>query len=160
MTIKVGDKLPSGNFNIMTDDGPASISIDELCGEKKVVLFAVQGAFTPGCSLTHLPSYTDLADEIYAKGVDTIACMAVNDAFVMHAWGLDRGVEDKITMLADGNGNYSVALGLDNDYSNFGMGVRSKRFALIADNGTVTSLMIEEPGQIDVSKADSILSKL
>ena len=156
----IRDRLPSGNFNIMTDDGPASISIDELCGEKKVVLFAVPGAFTPGCSLNHLPSYTDLADEIYAKGVDTIACMAVNDAFVMHAWGLDRGVEDKITMLADGNGNYSVALGLDNDYSNFGMGVRSKRFALIADNGTVTSLMIEEPGQIDVSKADSILSKL
>jgi peroxiredoxin len=160
MTIKVGDKLPVGSFNVMTDNGPAKITVDELCSDKKVVLFAVPGAFTPGCSLNHLPSYTDQASEIFAKGVDTIACMSVNDVFVMHAWGLDKNVGDKIIMLADGNGEYSAALGLENDNSNFGMGIRSKRFAIIAENGIITNLMIEEPGKIEVSKADSVLREL
>ena len=160
MTIKIGDNLPPGVFTIMTDEGPAPLTIDELFKGKKVVLFAVPGAFTPGCSISHLPSYLEFADEIFAKKVDTIACMSVNDSFVMHAWGLDRGVEDKIMMLADGNGDYTRSLGLDNDNSNFGMGIRSKRFALIAEDGIITELMIEEPGKIAVSKAESILSKL
>jgi peroxiredoxin len=136
MTIKVGDKLPQGVFTIMTDNGPAPMTTDDLFGGKKVVLFAVPGAFTPGCSMSHLPSYLNLSDEIYAKNIDTIACMSVNDAFVMHAWGLD------------------------NDNSNFGMGIRCKRFAMIAENGIITDLMIEEPGKIEISKAESVLSKL
>jgi len=160
MTIKVGDELPKGAFTIMTDEGPAPVTIDELFNGKKVVLFAVPGAFTPGCSISHLPSYIESAEEIYAKDVDTIACMSVNDPFVMHAWGVDRGVEDKVMMLADGNGDYARLLGLDNDNSNYGMGIRSKRFALIAENSIVTELMIEEPGKIEVSKADSVLTKL
>mgnify|MGYP006085069163 FL=1 len=160
MTIKVGDKLPQGVFTVMTDNGPAPMSTDDLFNGKKVVLFAVPGAFTPGCSMSHLPSYLDLSDEIYAQQVDTIACMSVNDTFVMHAWGLDKAVGDKILMLADGNGDYTKSIGLDNDNSNFGMGTRCKRFAMITDDGIITNLMIEEPGKIEVSKADSVLSKL
>ncbi|MFQ3334255.1 MAG: peroxiredoxin [Woeseiaceae bacterium] len=160
MTIKVGDKLPQGVFTVMTDNGPAPMSTDDLFNGKKVVLFAVPGAFTPGCSMSHLPSYLDLSDEIYAQKVDTIACMSVNDTFVMHAWGVDKAVGDKILMLADGNGDYTKSIGLDNDNSNFGMGIRCKRFAMIADDGVITDLMIEEPGKIEASKADSVLSKL
>ena len=160
MTIKVGDKLPQGVFTIMTDNGPAPMTTDDLFGGKKVVLFAVPGAFTPGCSMSHLPSYLNLSDEIYAKNIDTIACVSVNDASVMHAWGIDKDVNNKILMLADGNGDFTRAIGLDNDNSNFGMGIRCKRFAMIAENGIITDLMIEEPGKIEISKAESVLSKL
>lgn len=160
MTIKVGDKLPQGVFTVMNDNGPSPMTTDDLFGGKKVVLFAVPGAFTPGCSMSHLPSYLNLSNEIYAKNVDTIACMSVNDTFVMHAWGIDKDVNDKILMLADGNGDFTRAIGLDNDNSNFGMGIRCKRFAMIAENGIITDLMIEEPGKIEISKAESVLSKL
>jgi glutaredoxin/glutathione-dependent peroxiredoxin len=160
MTIKTGDKMPSGEFGIMTDSGPGKISSDELFAGKKVVLVSVPGAFTPTCSLNHLPGFVDHADEITAKGVATIACMAVNDVFVMNAWGKDRKVGDKVKMLADGNGEYTRALGLEMDGSGFGLGRRGKRFAMVVDDGVVTHLAVEEPGKFEVSKAEAILSKL
>ena len=133
MAIQAGDKMPSGSFGIMTADGPGSLSTDELFAGKKVVLFAVPGAFTPTCSKSHLPGFVSQADTILGKGVDTIACMSVNDAFVMHAWGKSAGA-DRILMLADGNGDFSRALGLEMDATAYGMGQRSQRFALIVAN--------------------------
>lgn len=159
MAIQVGDKLPAGKFNIMGAEGPTEISTDDIFSGKKVVLFAVPGAFTPGCSLTHLPGFVVKADDIKAKGVDTIACMAVNDAFVMGKWGEDQNA-DEILMLADGNAEFTKAIGLELDASGFGMGTRSQRFAMIVDDGTVTHLAVEEGGGIDVSSADSILKAL
>lgn len=158
--IKVGDKLPSGNFGVMTEKGPGSISTDELFNGKKVVLFSVPGAFTPTCSNAHLPGFVVKADEIKAKGVDTIACMAVNDVFVMDAWGKDQQVGDKVVMLADGNGEYAAALGLELDGSAFGMGKRGQRFAIVVDDGTATHVAVEAPGQFEVSKAEAILAAL
>src|SRR6266700_3270454 len=131
MTIKVGDKMPAGKFTTMSKDGPKKVSAEELFGGKTVVLFSVPGAFTPTCDAKHLPGFVELADEIKKKGVDTIACTAVNDVFVMNAWGKLGGVGDKILMLADGNGTYAKALGLELDGSKFGMGVRGQRFAII-----------------------------
>lgn len=160
MAIQAGDKMPSGTFGIMTDSGPGQISSDELFSDKKVVLFSVPGAFTPTCSINHLPGFLENADEIRAKGVDTIACMAVNDVFVMDAWGKDRGVGDDIVMLADGNGEYSKALGLEMDASGFGMGQRGQRFAIVVDDGVATTVAVEEPGKFEVSKAESILDSL
>jgi peroxiredoxin len=160
MTIKTGDKLPDGNFGMMTDTGPGSISTGDLFSGKKVVLVSVPGAFTPTCSMNHLPGFVDHADDILAKGVDTIACMAVNDVFVMHAWGKDRGVGDKVLMLADGNGDYAKALGLELDGTGFGMGMRGQRFAIIVDDGVATHVAVEAPGQFEVSKADAILDLL
>jgi peroxiredoxin len=160
MTIQAGDKMPSGTFGVMTDDGPGAISSDELFGGKKVVLFAVPGAFTPTCSRSHLPGFISQADAVLAKGVDTIACMSVNDVFVMHAWGEAQGVGDKVMMLADGNGEYAQALDLVMDASSFGMGSRSQRFAIVVDDGVATHVAVEAPGQLDVSKADSILAQL
>ena len=160
MTIQVGEQMPSGVFGAMTEAGPGAMSTDELFAGKKVVLVSVPGAFTPTCSANHLPGFIDHADEIAAKGVDTIACMAVNDVFVMHAWGQDRGVGDAVVMLADGNGEYARALGLEMDGTAFGMGMRGQRFALIVDDGTVTHVAVEEPGQFEVSKAESILANL
>jgi peroxiredoxin len=160
MTIKVGDRMPSGEFGVMTDKGPAKISSGELFGGKKVVLVSVPGAFTPTCSLNHLPGFVKHADEILTKGVDTIACMAVNDVFVMNAWGKDRQVGDKVKMLADGNGNYTRALGLEMDGSGFGLGMRGQRFAMVVDDGVVEHLAVEDPGKFEVSKAEAILAQL
>jgi peroxiredoxin len=143
----------------MTDTGPEPISTHELFSGKKVVLFSVPGAFTPTCSAKHLPGFVEHAEAILARGVDTIACMAVNDVFVMHAWGKSAGAEH-ILMLADGNGEFTGALGLELDATAFGMGHRSQRFALIAEDGRVTDLFIEGPGEFRISSADHVLSKL
>ncbi len=160
MSIQAGEEMPSGTFGVMTESGPGAISTDDLFSGKKVVIISVPGAFTPTCSMNHLPGFVDHAEKIVAKGVDTIACMAVNDMFVMDAWGRDRGVGDHITMLADGNGEYAKALGLDFDASAFGMGTRGQRFALIVDNGVVSHVAVEKPGQFEVSSAESILENL
>ena len=159
MSIQVGDKIPAVNFKIMGSEGPTDISSDEVFAGKKVVFFAVPGAFTPGCSVTHLPGFVVKADEIKAKGVDTIACLAVNDAFVMGKWGEAQNA-DEILMLADGNAEFTEAMGLTMDASGFGMGTRSRRYAMIVDDGTVTHLAVEEGGGIEVSSADSILEAL
>jgi len=160
MTIKVGDKFPQGSFLTLGPDGPAPVTTDELFKGKKVVLFAVPGAFTPTCSAKHLPGYVANADAIKAKGVDTIACMAVNDAFVMGAWGKDQGVGDKVLMLGDGSGDITKALGLELDATKMGMGPRSQRFALVVDDGTVTHVAVEEGGGLDVSAAEKVLAAL
>ena len=159
MTIQVGDPIPAATLNVMTDTGPSPLGTDEIFSQKKVVLFAVPGAFTPTCSARHLPGFVERSEEILAKGVDTIACMAVNDVFVMHAWGKSAGA-DRILMLADGNGDFSRALGLEMDATAYGMGQRSQRFALIVDDGRVTDLFVEEPGEFRVSSAEHVLSKL
>jgi len=160
MAIKAGEKMPAGVFGVMTETGPGAISTDELFKGKRVVLFSVPGAFTPTCSSKHLPGFVEHADEMLGKGVDTIACTAVNDVFVMHAWGKDQGVSDKVMMLADGNGDYVRALGLDVDSSKFGMGLRGRRFAIIVDDGKATHVAVEEPGQFEVSKAEAVIAAL
>ena len=160
MTVQVGDKAPSGQFHVINADGPGAVSADELFSGKKVVVFSVPGAYTPTCSKEHLPGFIDQADAIKAKGVDTIACMAVNDMFVMDAWGKSAGAGDKVLMLADGNGTYAAALGLELDGSGFGLGTRGQRFAMVVDDGTVTQLYIEEPMQFKVSSAENILENL
>ena len=152
--------MPSGEFGVMSDSGPAAFSTDDLFAGKKVVLFSVPGAFTPTCSIQHLPGFVDHADEILGKGVDTIACMAVNDAFVMGAWGKDRSVGDKVSMLADGNGEYTKALGLEMDATGYGMGMRGQRFAIVVDDGVATHVAVEQPGQFEVSSAEAILTQL
>ena len=160
MTISAGQKMPSGVLGVMTDAGPGAISTDDLFAGKKVVLVSVPGAFTPTCSMNHLPGFVDQADALREKGVDTIACMAVNDVFVMDAWGKDRGVGDNVMMLADGNGEYARALGLEMDGTGFGMGMRGQRFAIVVDDGVATHVGVEAPGQFEVSKAESILKAL
>jgi glutaredoxin/glutathione-dependent peroxiredoxin len=154
MTIKVGDTIPSMKLMVATADGPREISTDEIFKGKKVVLFAVPGAFTPTCSAKHLPGFVQNADVLKAKGVDTIACIAVNDAFVMGAWGKDQGTGDKIMMLADGAAAFAKAIGLELDLNARGMGWRSQRYALIADLG------VEAPGGFEASKAEAILAVL
>ena len=146
MTISVGDKIPEATVMQMTADGPAPLSTADLFAGKKVVLFAVPGAFTPTCSAQHLPGYIDNADALASKGADSIVCMAVNDVFVMDAWGKNAGAGDNIAMVADGNGDFTKALGLELDGSGFGLGQRSQRFSLIADDGVVTHLNLEEGG--------------
>ena len=160
MSIQAGEKMPTGTFGVMTESGPGSLSTDDLFTGKKVVLVSVPGAFTPTCSLNHLPGFVDQASAIREKGVDTIACMAVNDVFVMDAWGKDRGVGDDVVMLADGNGDYTQALGLELDASGFGMGDRGQRFAIVVDDGVATHVAVEAPGQFEVSKAEAILDSL
>ncbi len=160
MTISAGEKMPSGVFGVMTDAGPGAISTDDLFAGKKVVLVSVPGAFTPTCSMNHLPGFVDQAEALRTNGVDTIACMAVNDVFVMDAWGKDRGVGDDVMMLADGNGEYARALGLEMDGTGFGMGMRGQRFAIIVDDGVATHVAVEAPGQFEVSKAEAILEAL
>jgi peroxiredoxin len=160
MTIKAGDKMPDGAFTRMTKDGPQKLTTEQLFADKTVVLFSVPGAFTPTCDAKHLPGFVELADQIKAKGVDTIACTAVNDVFVMNAWGKQGGVGDKILMLADGNGAYVKALGLELDGSKFGMGTRGQRFAVIVKNGVATQVDIEAPGEFKVSAADYVLRQL
>jgi peroxiredoxin len=160
MTIKVGDKMPSGTFGIMTDAGPGALSSDEIFAGKKVVVVSVPGAFTPTCSAKHLPGFVEHADKFFAKGVDTLACLAVNDTFVMDAWGKDQNVGDKIKMLADGNGEYARALGLEMDGTAFGMGMRGKRFAIVVSNGVAKHVAIEAPGKFEISSAEAVLAKL
>jgi peroxiredoxin len=161
MTINVGDKLPSVTLRQVTPEGPKEISSDDFFHGKKVALFAVPGAFTPACSQRHLPGYVDKASDIRAKGVDEIACVAVNDAAVMGAWGKDQKAEGKVTMLADGSGDFVRALGLELDLSKGGLGVRSKRYSMLVDNGVVKSLQVEQqPGQVDASSAEAMLKAL
>ena len=160
MSIQVGDTMPEGRLNIMKADGPGSVSAKELFDGKKVVLFSVPGAFTPTCSRDHLPGFVEKADEIKAKGVDTVAYMAVNDAFVMDAWGKQAGADGKVLMLADGNGDYTRALDLVMDGTGFGLGMRGRRFALIVNDGKVEQAFIEEGGQFKVSSADNVLAHL
>jgi len=160
MTIKAGERMPSGTLKTMTAEGPKDVSTDELFKGKKVVLFSVPGAFTPTCSAKHLPGFVEHANAIKAKGVNTIACMAVNDAFVMGAWGKASNVGDKIVMLADGNGDYAKALGLETDLRAVGLGMRGQRFALIVDNGVVKDAFVEAPKDFKVSSAEYVLSKL
>jgi len=160
MSIQTGEKLPSGAFSVMTESGPGAMSTEELFAGKKIVLVSVPGAFTPTCSTNHLPGFVAQAEALRGKGVDTIAFMAVNDVFVMHAWGKDQGVGDNVLMLADGNGEYAQALGLDFDGAAFGMGTRGQRFAIVVDDGVATSVSVEAPGQFEVSKAEAVLDAL
>ena len=160
MTIKVGDKMPVGTFTRMSKDGPQKITADQLFKGKTVVFFSVPGAFTPTCDAKHLPGFVDFADKIKAKGVDTIACTAVNDVFVMNAWGKAGNVGDKIMMLADGNGEYARALGLELNGTAYGMGMRGQRFAIIAKDGVATHVNVEAPGEFKVSAAEFVLGQL
>lgn len=161
MTIKVGEKMPEGAFGVMTAEGPGGVTSDELFKGKKVVLFAVPGAFTPACSAKHLPGFIENADALKGKGVDTIACLSVNDVFVMGAWAKDQGAGDKVTLLADGNAAYAQALGLELDASGFGMGTRASRFAIVVDDGIVSQLHCEAAASdVKESSAENILSNL
>src|SRR2546423_15002703 len=161
MTIQVGEKVPSVTLKYLSPEGPKDITTEELFRGKKVALFAVPGAFTPACSQRHLPGYVDKATDIKAKGVDEIVCVAVNDVFVMTAWGKEQRAEGKVRMLADGSGDFVRALGLDLDLSQMGLGTRSKRYSMLVDNGVVKSLNVEQqPGQVDASGADAMLRGL
>ena len=160
MSINVGDKMPKGQLTRMGANGPEPVSTDDLFRGKKVVLFSVPGAFTPTCSAKHLPGFVNNADQLKAKGVDTIACMAVNDVFVMKAWGESAKAAGKVEMLADGNGDYARALGLELDASKFGMGKRGKRFSVIVQDGVVKSVNVEPPGEFGVSSAEAALKQL
>ena len=161
MTIKVGDKVPAAKLQIKTKDGVQTKTTDELFGGKKVVLFALPGAFTPTCSAKHLPGFVNNFQAIKAKGVDAIACLSVNDAFVMDAWGKDQNVEDKVMMLADGNADFTKAIDLAFDASGNGLGIRSRRYAMLVDDGVVKMLNIEEaPGKVEVSGGGALLKHL
>jgi glutaredoxin/glutathione-dependent peroxiredoxin len=161
MTIQVGDKVPAATFKQVTAEGPKDITTAELFGGKKVVLFAVPGAFTPACSQRHLPGYVDKAADLKAKGIDQIACVAVNDVFVMNAWGKAQNVGDKVMMLADGSGEFAKALGMELDMRARGLGVRSQRYSMLVDNGTVKSLNLEaQPGSVEASGAEAMLKTL
>jgi len=161
MTIKVGDKLPSVTLRYVAPDGVKAVTTDEFFGGKKVVLFGLPGAYTRTCSERHLPSYVTHAAELKAKGVDTIACIAVNDQAVMGAWGKAQNVGDKIVMLADGSGDFARAVGLDIDLTRAGLGVRSKRYSMLVEDGTVKALNVEQaPPQVDVSSAEAMLKAL
>jgi peroxiredoxin len=157
---EVGDKIPEVTLRRMTADGPESVSSTEVLGSGKVVLFAVPGAFTPTCSDYHLPGFVVRADDFKAKGVSTIACVAVNDAFVMGAWGVAQNVGDDVVMLADGSGEFAKAMGLEFDLSAGGLGVRSKRYAAILEDGVITYLGVEAAPGLSVSSADSVLAEL
>ncbi len=160
MAIKVGDKVPAGKFRHLTAEGPKEMTTDELFGGKKVAFFAVPGAFTPTCSARHLPGYVERAADILGKGVDTIACVAVNDAFVMGAWGKEHKTDGKVVMLADGSAEFTKAMGLELDLGRNGMGVRSQRYSMLVDNGVVKTLNVEAPGQFDVSSAEAMIKGL
>ena len=160
MTIKVGEKVPSAMLMQFKDGGPKPVKTDEFFAGKKVVLFALPGAFTPTCSAKHLPGFVQNADAIKKKGIDEIACLSVNDAFVMNAWGDQQGAGGKVAMLADGNGDFTRAMGLELDGSRFGMGKRSQRYSMLVDNGVVKSLNVEEGGAFSVSSAEHILQQI
>ena len=159
MSIKVGDRVPSGKFGIMTEAGPGAITTEELFSGKRVAVFSVPGAFTPTCSAKHLPGFVEHAADLKAKGIADIACFAVNDVFVMHAWGKDQDA-GKVKMLADGNGDFTKAIGLELDATGFGMGLRSKRFAMVVNDHVVEKLFIEAPGAFEVSSAEHMLNNL
>jgi len=160
MTIAVGTRIPDVTLMTMTKDGPQSVESSDALGSGKVVLFAVPGAFTPTCSDYHLPGFVLRADELRAKGVDSVACLSVNDAFVMGAWGADQKVGTSVIMLADGNGEFTRAMGLEMDGSAVGLGIRSQRYAAIIEDGVVTSLFVEPQRGLDVSSAESVLAAL
>jgi peroxiredoxin len=160
MAISVGDRLPSANFVKATPDGPQPVSGEEFFAGRKVALFSVPGAFTPTCSARHLPGFVEKVEELKAKGVDEVACTAVNDAFVLNAWSEQAGAGGKVTMLADGNGDFAEAIGLTMDGSKFGMGKRGQRWSMIVEDGTVKELNVEEPGAFNVSSADYMLAQL
>ncbi|HXR20197.1 MAG TPA: redoxin family protein [Steroidobacteraceae bacterium] len=160
MTIQVGERMPEGKFKIMTDKGPQDLTTAQLFDNKRVVLFSVPGAFTPTCDAKHLPGYLEQANQLRAKGIDTIACMAVNDVFVMNAWGKAANVAGKVLMLADGNGDYARALGLELDGRGFGMGMRGQRFAIVVDKGVARQVNVEAPGQFKVSAAEAVVAQL
>jgi glutaredoxin/glutathione-dependent peroxiredoxin len=161
MSVSVGDKVPDVEVKTLGADGmPASVRTGELLGSGRVVLFGVPGAFTPGCSKIHLPGFVRQADQLAAKGVDKVACIAVNDAWVMDAWGKDQGVGDKIVMLADGNGEFADAMGLSFDGGGFGLGKRSQRYAAVIEDGVITKLNVEAGGGVDVSSCENVLSQL
>ena len=160
MSIKIGDRVPAGKFKAATAEGLKDVTTAELFDGKTVVFFAVPGAFTPTCDARHLPGYIEQAAAFKAKGVDTIACMSVNDVFVMKAWGKASNAGDKVLMLADGNGEYARALGLELDATGFGMGKRAQRFALVVKNGVVTQVNVETGGEFKVSAAEHVLAQL
>ena len=161
MTIKVGDKIPSATLRYLSPEGPKEITTDELFRGKKVALFAVPGAFTPACSQRHLPGFVERASDLKAKGIDTIACVAVNDPFVMGAWGKAQNVGEKVMMLADGSGDFARAVGLELDARGRGLGMRSQRYSMLVDNGVVKALSVEaQPGQVEASSADAMLKAL
>lgn len=159
MSIMIGEAMPAGTLTEMTEGGAAPVNTADLFRGKRVALFAVPGAFTPTCSEQHLPGFVAKADALKSKGIDAIVCMAVNDAFVMGAWSKDQNVGDKVMMLADGNGEYTRALGLELDLTAHGLGTRSARFSMIVDNGSVTALNIDEGGALEISDADTLFSQ-
>src|SRR4051812_28111409 len=160
MTIRAGDRLPHANLTKAGPDGPQPVDTDSYFAGRKVALFSLPGAFTPTCSAKHLPGFVEKADELKAKGVDEIACTAVNDVFVMGAWAKDQGAEGKVTLLADGNAAFVEAIGLTMDGSKFGLGTRGQRFSMLVDDGKVSLLNIEAPGEYKVSSADYLLGQL
>jgi peroxiredoxin len=160
VTIQVGDRIPEVTLAKATASGPQPITTTDLLKGRRVALFAVPGAFTPTCSARHLPGFKDKANELKAKGVDEIVCISVNDAFVMQAWAKSQGIEDQVTMVADGAGVFAKAIGLDADFSKFGMGVRSQRYSMIVEDGVVKTLNVEQPGAFEVSSAEHMLGQL
>ena len=160
MTIKAGEKMPAGKFKTMGPNGPQDLTTEQLFSGKRVVLFSVPGAFTPTCNAKHLPGYVNTAGQLKAKGIDAIACMAVNDVFVMNAWGKAANVGEAVMMLADGNGEYARALGLELDARGFGMGMRGQRFAIVVDNGVAKQVNVEAAGEFKVSAAEFVLGQL
>lgn len=160
MTIKAGDKLPQATFTKMTENGPEQVDTESFFKGRRVALFSVPGAFTPTCSAKHLPGFIEKADQLKAKGIDEIAGTAVNDAFVMGAWSKNAGAEGKVTLLADGNGDFARAVGLTMDGSKFGMGTRGQRYSMIVNDGVVEQLFVEAPGEFKVSSAEHMLSAL
>ena len=160
MTISIGDKIPAADLNVLTDDGPGGISTDEIFSGKKVAIFGLPGAFTPTCSAKHLPGFVNNADALKAKGIDTIVCLAVNDAFVMGAWGKDQNVGDKVMMVADGSANFTKATGLELDLTERGLGLRCQRFSMVVDDGEVKSLNIDEAGAFEKTSAEAMLGDL
>jgi len=160
MTIKVGDALPQSSFATIDGNGPEQVDFDSFFKGRRIALFSVPGAFTPTCSAKHLPGFIDKADDLKAKGVDEVACTAVNDAFVMKAWGKGAGADGKVKMLADGNGDFVRAIGLSMDGSKFGMGTRGQRFSMLVNDGVVEQLNVEAPGEFRVSTADHMLDQM
>jgi glutaredoxin/glutathione-dependent peroxiredoxin len=160
MAIEVGSKVPDVGVKVMKDGAPTTVQTADVLGTGKVVLFAVPGAFTPGCSKLHLPGYVQHADELHDKGIDTIACISVNDAWVMEAWGEAQGVGDKIVMLADGNGEFAAAMDLVLDGNGFGLGTRSSRYAAVIEDGVITELEVEPGAGVDVSSCENVLTKV
>jgi len=160
MAIQKGDNVPEATFMTMGTDGPEPMTTDQLFAGKRVALFAVPGAFTPTCSAKHLPGFKEQAEAFKSKGVDSIACTSVNDVFVMNAWGKDQGIDGEMTMLADGNGEFAKAIGLELDGSGFGLGQRSQRYAMIINDGVVEQLFVEGPGEFKVSAAEHLLENL